>query len=141
MQKYKKIHKFAIFLSKNFHISLIYSTFARFFGFKKVRITKQTMTKAELVSEIAITTGYDKKTVSTIVEKFTEGIKNNMGRGKEVYIRGFGSFITKDRKERIARNITARTSVYVPAHSVPVFKPAQEFKDCVHNLKNKKVKK
>ncbi len=99
------------------------------------------MTKAELISEIALTTGYDKKTVSTIIEKFTDGIKSNMSRGKEVYIRGFGSFITKDRKERIARNITARTSVYVPAHSVPVFKPAQEFKDCVHNLKNKKAKR
>lgn len=99
------------------------------------------MTKAELISEVAIYTGYDKKTVSKIVERFMDSIKTNMGKGKEIYIRGFGSFVMKDRKERIARNITARTSVYVPAHVVPVFKPAQEFKDTVNQPKNKKATK
>ena len=99
------------------------------------------MTKAELISEIALQTGYDKKTVRAIVEKFTEGIKENMGRGKEVFIRGFGSFVTKERKERVARNIMARTSVYVPAHVVPVFKPGKEFKDAVNAPKAKKTTK
>ena len=99
------------------------------------------MTKAELISEIALQTGYDKKTVRAIVEKFTEGIKDNMARGKDVFIRGFGSFVTKDRKERVARNIMARTSVYVPAHTVPVFKPAKEFKECLNAPKAKKTTK
>ena len=70
-----------------------------------------------------------------------ESIKSNMGKGNEIFIRGFGTFGMKDRKERIARNITARTSVYVPAHVVPVFKPAKEFKESVNQLKSKKATK
>ena len=129
-------------MAKYFHISLFYSTFARFFGYLNKQSNERIiMTKAELVSEVTLYTGYDKKTVSKIAERFLLAIKQNMGKGKPVYIRGFGSFTMKDRKERIARNITARTSVYVPAHTVPVFKPAQEFKDCVNQPKNKKATK
>ena len=100
------------------------------------------MRKSELISEIALSTGYDKKTVSVIVEGVMEGIKENMSRGKNVYLRGFGSFVVKARKERMARDISARTSVFVPAHSVPVFKPAAEFNAAVHDLKpGKKIAK
>ena len=99
------------------------------------------MTKAELVSEIAIRTGYDKKTVSAVVENFTKGIKDSLSHGNEVFIRGFGSFVIKPRKERIARDILNRTSVYVPAHCVPDFKPAKEFNEMVHGLKLDKKKK
>ncbi len=96
------------------------------------------MTKAELISEVAIATGYDKATVSVITEAIMKGIKENMGKGKEVYLRQFGSFTLHTRKERIARNITKRTSVYVPAHCVPVFKPGAEFREAVHDVKLKK---
>ena len=99
------------------------------------------MTKAELVSEIAMRTGLDKRTVSTVVENFTKGIKDNLSQGNEVFIRGFGSFVIKPRKERIARDILNRTSVYVPAHCVPDFKPAKEFNAAVHSLKVDKKKK
>jgi len=98
------------------------------------------MTKAELVSEIALATGYDKATVSVIVEGMMENVKENLAKGKNVYLRGFGSFIVKSRKEKMARNITARTSVFVPAHCVPDFKPAAEFCERVHDLKVAKKK-
>jgi DNA-binding protein HU-beta len=93
------------------------------------------MTKAELITEIALSTGYDKNSVAVIVEAFMEGVKKSMARGKNVYMRGFGSFVLKSRKEKMARNITKRTTVYVPAHCVPDFKPAAEFKACVHDAK------
>ncbi len=96
------------------------------------------MTKAELISEVAIATGYDKATVSVITEAIMAGIKANLGKGKEVYLRQFGSFTLRARKEKIARNITKRTSVYVPAHCVPVFKPGAEFREAVHDVKIKK---
>ena len=98
------------------------------------------MTKAELVSEIALKTGYDKTTISVIAEAFMSGIKSNMAKGENVYLRGFGSFIVKPRKEKIARNITKRSTVYVPAHCVPSFKPGAEFNKAVHDLKLKKNK-
>ncbi|MBQ6724469.1 MAG: integration host factor subunit beta [Paludibacteraceae bacterium] len=85
------------------------------------------MTKAELINELAITTGYDKKSISLIVEGFMEQVKNNVANGENVYLRGFGSFVTKTRAAKIARNISKNTSVQVPAHDIPYFKPADEF--------------
>jgi DNA-binding protein HU-beta len=89
------------------------------------------MTKADIINELATSTGYDKKTVGVIVEAFTESVKNNLINGENVYIRGFGSFITKTRAAKVARNILKQTSVAVPAHKIPAFKPAAEFKAAV----------
>ena len=95
------------------------------------------MTKAELVNEISIRTGLDKRTVCTVIDSFTSGVKNSLASGENVYIRGFGSFILKTRKAKIARNIRSKTSVAVPEHSVPMFKAGNEFKDAVRSVKAK----
>lgn len=95
------------------------------------------MTKAELVNEIAITTGYDKRTISVVVENFVNSVKGAMGKGENVYIRGFGSFILKTRKAKVARNIRSKTSVAVPEHTIPMFKAGNEFKEAVRNVKSK----
>ena len=85
------------------------------------------MTKAELVTELSIKTGFDKKTINIIVENFMKEVKANVANGENVYLRGFGSFITKVRAAKVARNISAKTSVQVPEHKIPAFKPAAEF--------------
>ncbi len=90
------------------------------------------MTKADLINEMAVSTGYDKKTVSVIVEAFMENVKNNVANGENVYLRGFGGFMTKTRKAKVARNISKQTSVFVPEHKIPYFKPAKEFVEDVH---------
>jgi DNA-binding protein HU-beta len=116
-------------------MSKYFSNFATFFGFLK-RIKQNTyMTKAQLITEIAISTGFDKTTISTIVESYMSHVKKSMSNGENVYLRGFGTFELKARKEKVARNITRRSTVIVPAHSVPVFKPAKEFKSVVENAK------
>ena len=89
------------------------------------------MTKADIINELVAKTGYDKKTIGVIVEAFTESVKNNLTNGENVYIRGFGSFITKKRAAKVARNILKQTSVAVPEHMIPAFKPAAEFKAAV----------
>jgi len=85
------------------------------------------MTKAELVNAVAKETGYDKATILNIVECFMGNIKKNVAAGENVYLRGFGSFITKVRAEKVARNITKNTSLVVPEHKIPAFKPGREF--------------
>jgi DNA-binding protein HU-beta len=85
------------------------------------------MTKAELISSIAMTTGYDKTTVGVIVESFMENVKNNVCKGENVYLRGFGSFVAKTRKAKIARNISTNSSIAVPEHKIAAFRPAAEF--------------
>lgn len=89
------------------------------------------MTKAELINELAISTGFDKKSISVIVEGFMDQVKNNVANGENVYLRGFGSFVTKTRAAKVARNISKNTSVQVPAHEIPYFKPADEFNNLV----------
>ena len=89
------------------------------------------MTKAELVNAIAIQTGYDKATSLNVVESMMSNVKKNLYQGENVYLRGFGSFITKVRKQKVARDITKKTSVMVPEHKIPAFKPAREFMNAV----------
>lgn len=86
------------------------------------------MTKAEVVAEISKQTGLDKAAVLEVVEKFMEVVKDSVSHGDNVYLRGFGSFIVKTRAEKTARNITKGTSVIVPQHNIPYFKPANTFK-------------
>ena len=85
------------------------------------------MTKAEIVTELSIKTGFDKKTINIIVENFMKAVKANVANGENVYLRGFGSFITKTRAAKVARNISKSVSIAVPAHKIPSFKPAKEF--------------
>ena len=85
------------------------------------------MTKAEIVSEIARNTGIEKSQVLTIVEAFMDCVKTSMINQIDVYLRGFGSFIIKKRAQKVARNITKGTSITIPEHNIPAFKPAKSF--------------
>jgi DNA-binding protein HU-beta len=85
------------------------------------------MTKAEIVAEIVNKTGIEKVAVEATVESIMETIKTSMSKGENVYLRGFGTFLLKNRKQKTGRNITKNASVVIPAHVVPAFKPAKEF--------------
>ena len=85
------------------------------------------MTKADIISKISSTTGVSKRDVSTTVEAFMEVIKDSLLSKENVYLRGFGSFIVKHRAQKAARNITKKTTINIPAHDVPAFKPAKVF--------------
>lgn len=85
------------------------------------------MTKAEIVASISDKTGIEKVAVLAVVEEFMTTVKDAMIAGENVYLRGFGSFIIKRRAEKTGRNISKNTSVIVPAHNIPAFKPAKTF--------------
>jgi DNA-binding protein HU-beta len=85
------------------------------------------MTKADIIKEISQNTGIEKVTVEKAIEAFMETMKDSLTGGSNVYLRGFGSFIVKKRAEKTARNISKNTTVIVPAHNIPSFKPAKEF--------------
>jgi len=85
------------------------------------------MTKAEIVTDIVAKTGLDKNDVQNIVEAFMESIKDHMCKGDNVYLRGFGSFVVKKRAEKKGRNILKNTTIVIPAHYIPSFKPAKTF--------------
>ncbi len=85
------------------------------------------MTKADIVSEIAKSTGVEKVQVPAIVEAFMESIKTSLTQKNNVYLRGFGSFIVKKRAKKVARNISKNTTITIPEHNIPAFKPAKSF--------------
>ena len=85
------------------------------------------MTKADIVNEIAKRTGAEKAGVLSSVETFMEVVKESLVSGENVYLRGFGSFIIKKRAEKTARNISKNTTIIIPAHNIPSFKPAKSF--------------
>ena len=85
------------------------------------------MTKADIVNEIAKTTGIDKQSILTTVEAFMETVKNSLAKEEDVFLRGFGSFIVKKRAQKTARNISKNTTPIIPEHNIPAFKPAKTF--------------
>ncbi|MDE6301198.1 MAG: HU family DNA-binding protein [Muribaculaceae bacterium] len=93
------------------------------------------MTKAEIVNEIAKSTGIDKAVVLETVEKFMTVVKESLSEGENVYLRGFGSFIVKTRSAKTARNISKNTTIMIPEHKIPAFKPARVFMDEVKDMK------
>ena len=85
------------------------------------------MTKADIVKKIAGKTGIDSKVVLQTIEAFMTIVKEQMANEENIYLRGFGSFIIKQRAAKTARNISRNTTLIIPAHNIPAFKPAKSF--------------
>ncbi len=85
------------------------------------------MTKADIVNEVAKSTGIEKIAVASVVEAVIESIKNSVEKDEDVYLRGFGTFKAKIRRQKTARNITKGTTITIPEHKIPAFKPSKAF--------------
>ncbi len=85
------------------------------------------MRKVDVVNIIADKTGIPKVDVLVTLETFFQEVKSQISSGENIYVRGFGSFITKRRAAKIGRNIKKNTAVHIPAHYIPSFKPSKEF--------------
>jgi DNA-binding protein HU-beta len=87
------------------------------------------MTKEEVVNQIAISTGVNKKVVLPIIGEFMKTVQDSLEKKENIHLRGFGSFIIKHKIQKQARNISNNTVIIVPAHDAPAFKPSKEFLD------------
>jgi len=85
------------------------------------------MTKADIVTNIVEETGLERVEALKAVEAFMTTIKSSLSQGQNVYLRGFGSFVVKERAEKTGRNISKNTAIIIPAHNIPSFKPAKTF--------------
>ena len=97
------------------------------------------MKKSDLINLIAEQTGVPKVDVLVSIESFFTNVKDTLAQGENIYIRGFGSFITKKRAAKLGRNIKKNTSVYIPEHYIPAFKPAKEFVEEVKKLQTSNI--
>jgi DNA-binding protein HU-beta len=94
------------------------------------------MTKNDLVKDIADKTGVEKIEVLRIVESLMDTVKSNMIKGKNIYLRSFGTFLVKKRAKKTARNISKKTTIIIPEHFAPAFKPAKEFAEKIKAKKH-----
>ncbi len=94
------------------------------------------MRKSDLINNIADKTGIPKVDVLVTLETLFKEVKGTLANGQNIYIRGFGSFITKKRAAKIGRNIKKNVAVEIPEHFIPSFKPAKEF---MTEVKSKRV--
>ncbi|MDR1667099.1 MAG: integration host factor subunit beta [Bacteroidales bacterium] len=85
------------------------------------------MTKADIVNEVSKGTGIERVVVQKVVESFMENVRGSLTKDQNVYLRGFGSFIVKKRAQKTARNISKNTTIIIPEHNIPAFKPAKTF--------------
>ena len=93
------------------------------------------MTKPEIANEVAKATGIEKLTAQTVFAAPMDALTDSIIKGNPVYLRGFGSFIIKHRAQKAARNITQKTTLTIPAHDIPAFKPSKSFVESVKTNK------
>lgn len=86
------------------------------------------MTKAEIVAEISKKTGVEREKALKVIEAMMVVIKEQTANGEDIFLRGFGTFTTKERAAKMGRLIKENKSVVVPAHKIPFFKPCEDYK-------------
>ena len=89
------------------------------------------MTKAELVRKLANKIKLNRKQAEDVVNAMTQSISDSLAGGNKVEIRGFGSFVLRERNARIAHNPRSREIVEVPAKRVPFFKAGNDLRKVV----------
>ena len=89
------------------------------------------MTKAEIVSKISEKTGIERLTALAVVETFMNEVKDSISDNESVFLRGFGTFKPKKRAKKTGRNIKKNTTIIIPEHFIPAFKPAKVFRERV----------
>ena len=92
------------------------------------------MTKADLIACIASDTNLPKAKIELVVNSLIMQLKNSLANGENLTLAGFGTFSTRDRKERTGRNPQTGEPLNIPKKTVPTFTPAQAFKDIVNAL-------
>lgn len=92
-----------------------------------INLNSTKMTKADIVANISEKLGMEKGDVQATIESFMDEVKTSLESGDNVYLRGFGSFVVKTRAEKTGRNISKNTTIKIPAHNIPAFKPAKIF--------------
>jgi DNA-binding protein HU-beta len=98
------------------------------------------MTKVDVIVKIAKKTGMNKLDVQVVVEELFQLIQASMLTGESIHFKGFGKFLVKKRKQKIARNLSDNTAMVIKEHYVPSLKPYKAFVDQVkENFRSKEM--
>lgn len=90
------------------------------------------MNRAELVENVAKTTGQAKSEVTRTLSAFIHTITGALSKGDKVTLVGFGTFERRNRKARTGRNPRTLAPLKIAAARVPAFRAGKELKDIVN---------
>ena len=90
------------------------------------------MTKADIIDEVSAATGLTKVETEAVLEGILQSVVSSLSKGERVDIRGFGSFVVKQRSARDAHNPATREVVKLKERFVPAFKVSKLLKDRVN---------
>ena len=90
------------------------------------------MNKNDLVAYVAETTGLAKSDATRAVDAVLDGITDELKKGEEVRLVGFGTFAVADRVATEGRNPRTGEKISIPASRQPKFKPGKALKDAVN---------
>ncbi|GAA5338341.1 HU family DNA-binding protein [Thermus antranikianii] len=93
--------------------------------------TKKTVTKADLVDQVAAATGLKKKDVKAAVDAFLSKVEEALSGGNKVQLTGFGTFEVRKRKARTGVKPGTKEKIKIPATQYPAFKPGKALKEKV----------
>ncbi len=90
-----------------------------------------TVSKADLVDQIAATTKLSKKAVKETVDSLLETMSSEISSGSKVTLTGFGTFELRQRKSRTGVKPGTTEKIEIPASQYPAFKAGKSLKDRV----------
>lgn len=90
------------------------------------------MTKADLIENVYLKTGFSKKESAEIVETVFELIKTTLENGEKIKIAGFGNFVVKDKATRRGRNPQTGEEIEITSRKILTFKPSQVLKSSIN---------
>jgi integration host factor, alpha subunit len=94
-----------------------------------------TLTRADLAEAIHKEVGLSRADSSAIIEQILTNMSNALENGENVKISGFGSFILRDKGQRIGRNPKTGVEVPIAPRRVLTFRASQLLRDTIANHK------
>ncbi|MEJ2699100.1 MAG: integration host factor subunit alpha [Desulfuromonadales bacterium] len=90
------------------------------------------MTKADLIENVYLKTGFSKKESAEIVEMVFDLMKCTLEEGEKIKIAGFGNFVVKDKATRRGRNPQTGEEIEISSRKILTFKPSQVLKAAIN---------
>ena len=90
----------------------------------RLDMVQKTMTRLHLAEAVYKTARVSRIQSAALVEAFLREITECLERGEPVQLSSFGSFVVRERRQRLGRNPKTGRQVKIPARRVLVFKPS-----------------
>ena len=91
------------------------------------------LTKKDIIKSIYLQIGLSKKIIDLFLEDIIKILSNNIKENKKVKISSFGTFVVRNKKNRIGRNPKTKEEKKISERNVLLFKPSKELKKYINN--------